>query len=317
MSNWYDETREERIERQKREEAIKRKRITGGIAAGVVVIGGLIFGCMSTTTIDPGYVGVVYSLNGGIQSDVLTQGLQFKAPWHKVRQYSVATEQGYLSADKKEGSEGDDSFSIPTSDGKLVNVDLEYSYHFDVEKVPDTFTMFKGQSGQYIEETFMRGKLKTWAGEVSSKFSVLDIYGEQRTELNAQVYEHVKGKFEDYGIVIDAISFSRIGLDPQTEQAIQERVNAQQSLEKEKVETEKAKQVAERKKIEAQGAAEAALIETKGQAERKEVLAKADALTNELISKSLTPELLQKMEMEARIKHGWVEINGASAIVTK
>ena len=305
---------------KKKKENLKsmNKQLIGGIACGVAIIGGIVLGFMSTTTIDPGYVGVVYSLNGGIQDEVLTQGLQFKAPWHKVCQYSVATEQGYLSADSKEGSEGDDSFGIPTSDGKLVNVDLEYSYHFDLDKVPETFTMFKGQSGKYIEETFMRGKLKTWAGEVSSKFSILDIYGEQRTNLNAQVYEHVKNKFSEYGIVIDSISFSRIGLDSQTEQAIQERVNAQQALEKEKVETQKAKQVAERKKIEAQGEAEAALIATKGQAERKEVLAKADALTNKLISQSLTPELLQKMEMEARLAHGWVEIQGAgSTIVNK
>lgn len=292
-----------------------KKRIIGGIVAGVIVVGGVIGFSASTVSIKPGYVGIVYSLNGGIQGDVLTQGMRGKAPWHKVTQYSVATEQGYLSADEKEGSKGDDSFLIPTADGKTVNVDLEYSYHFDTEMLPVTFAKFKGQSGEQIEETFMRGKLKTWAGEVSSKFSVLDIYGEKRTELNRAVLEHVKTQFEPYGIVIDSISFSRIGLDPQTEAAIQERVNAQQALEKEKVETEKAKQIAERKKVEAQGAADAALIEAQGKAERTKVEADAEAEANRKLAASLTPELLKKMEMEARLAHGWVEIQGAGATI--
>lgn len=280
------------------------KKAIGGTVAGVLLTGGIITGIMSTEKVAPGYVGVVYSLNGGIQGDVLTQGLQFKAPWHKVTQYSVATEQGYLSADTREGSKDDDSFLIPTSDGKTVNVDLEYSYHFDVDSLPETFTRFKGQSGRIIEDTFMRGKLKTWAGEVSSKFSVLDIYGEKRTELNAQVLEYVREQFKPYGIVIDSISFSRIGLDEQTEKAIQERVNSQQQLEKEKIETQKAEEIAKRK-----------IVEAEAEAEVMRVKAQAEAEANNLLSISLDEKILKQMEMEARLKHGWTTISGTSGVI--
>lgn len=299
-----DDDQAEKLERKINQIKSVRRKVIGGIGAGVIVLGGLFTFAACTVNIDPGYAGIVYSLKGGIQGDTLSQGLNTKAPWHKVTSYSVATEQGYLSADSKEGSKGDDSFLIPTSDGKTVNVDLEYSYHFDAEKLPETFTKFKGQNGKQIEETFMRGKLKTWAGEVSSKYSVLDIYGNKRTELNADVYQYVKNKFEQYGIVVDSISFSRIGLDAQTEAAIQERINAQQGLEKEKVETEKAKQIQERKEIEAQTAANVKLIE-----------AQAEADANKKISESMTPELLKKMELEARQKHGWVSVQGAGSVI--
>lgn len=291
------------------------KRMVGAIIAGVLLIVTIAVGIMSTTVIPPGYVGVVYSINGGIQGDVMTQGWHIVAPWYKITKYSVATEQGYMSADEREGSSGDDSFLIPTSDGKTVNVDLEYSYHFDVEKLPVTFTKFKGQSGKDIEHVFMRGKLKTWAGEVSSKFSVLDIYGAERSELNRAVLDHVRAQFDDYGIIIDSIAFSRIGLDAQTEQAIQQRVNAQQALEFEKIETEKALQIAEKRKVEAKGAAEAALIEAKGKAERVKINAEAEAAANRLIASSMTPELLKKMEMEARKDHGWITIQGAGNVI--
>ena len=219
-------------------------------------------GIKSAHKIKPGYVGIVYSLNGGIKDEVLSQGLRFVYPWEKVKQYRVSTEQGYLSKEAKEGSEGDDSFNVPTSDGKTVNVDLEYSYHFDADKLPQTYVRFKGQDGKTIEDTFIRGKLKTWAAEVSSTFSVMDIYGEKRTELNRALSDHINPRFEEYGIVIDAVNFSRIDLDSQTAEAIQARINKQQEVETAKLEAEKAEIDAKTMLTKAQAEADANNIKT-------------------------------------------------------
>lgn len=240
---------------------MKNKTI-GAIILTLVVGVSAICGVKSAHKIKPGYVGIIYSLNGGIKDEVLTQGLRFVLPWEKVKQYSVSTEQGYLSKDQKEGSEGDDSFNVPTSDGKTVNVDLEYSYHFDSEKLPETYVRFKGQDGKTIEETFIRGKLKTWASEVSSTFSVMDIYGEKRTELNKALSDHINPLFEEYGIVIDAVNFSRIDLDSQTAEAIQTRINKQQEVETAKLEAEKATIDAQTKITQAEAEAKANEIKT-------------------------------------------------------
>ncbi len=253
----------------------------GAIATGVVILGAITFGAMALERIKAGYAGIVYNVNGGIEDRTLPQGWHFIAPWKKVTQYSVSTEQAFLSKDARESSKGDDSFGIPTSDGKLLNVDLEFSYRFDVDKLPETFTMFKGQSGQQIENTFIRAKMKSWSGEISSRFTVLEIYGEKRSELNKAVYEYTKQKFNEYGIVIDSVNFSRIGIDDATEKAIQDRVNSQQALEKSKIEAEKAKIDAEKVKIEAQAKADAALIEAQGQAKANAEL--RNSLTKEIV----------------------------------
>lgn len=253
----------------------------GAIATGVVILGAIIFGAMALERIKAGYAGIVYNVNGGIEDRTLPQGWHFIAPWKKVTQYSVSTEQAFLSKDARESSKGDDSFGIPTSDGKLLNVDLEFSYRFDADKLPETFTMFKGQSGQQIENTFIRAKMKSWSGEISSRFTVLEIYGEKRSELNKAVYEYTKQKFNEYGIVIDSVNFSRIGIDDATEKAIQDRVNSQQALEKSKIEAEKAKIDAEKVKIEAQAKADAALIEAQGQAKANAEL--RNSLTKEIV----------------------------------
>ncbi|MGL5315129.1 MAG: SPFH domain-containing protein, partial [Peptostreptococcaceae bacterium] len=191
-------------------------------------IGIIILMTMFLTKIKPGYVGVVYSPNGGIKEQTLKQGWHLVNPFYKITEYTIATEQAYLSKDSKEGSKDDDSFLVPTSDGKVVNVDLEFSYRFEEDSLTALFTRFRGKTGKEIEESFMRGKIKTWASEVSSNFRVIDIFGNKRVQLNSEAYKHIKKEFEIYGIIIESVNFSRIGLDKDTEKAIQDRVNSEQ-----------------------------------------------------------------------------------------
>jgi regulator of protease activity HflC (stomatin/prohibitin superfamily) len=313
MANYYGMSNEERIKAQEAERAARlareqlmKKRIIGGVVAGAVLLGGVTVALKSSETIKPGYVGIVYNLNGGIEKETLGQGLKWFAPWKKVRQYPVSTEQVTMAKSTEEGSDENESFLIPTSDGKTVDVDFDFSYHFNAEELSDTFTTFRGKTHEQIEAEYIKPKMKSYIGEISSQFSVLEIYGEKRGELNAKVLAHVKKKFAEAGIGIDSASFTRIDPDSQTDAAIQKRINAQQALEQEKVEKEKAQIIADKNAIEAQGRANAALIEAQGQAK-----------ANKELEQSITPELLKKMEMDARIKHGWVEISGAGVMIQK
>lgn len=264
----------------------------GSFIAGVVIVGGAGLMMMSTHKINPGYTGIIYSMNGGVEDTTLGQGFHVVSPFKKVIEYPTSVEQGYLSADSKEGSKEDDSFNIPTADGKTVNVDLEYSYYFIAEDLPETFTKFKGQSGSDIENNFMRGKLKTYVGEISSTFSVLDIYGEKRQELNNKILEHVRSKFLEYGIYIETVNISRIGLDAQTEQAIQDKINRQQELETAKIEKEKAQVENEKKTAQIQAEAEQKYIKAQAEAEAILIEAEAQAEANRLLSESINQNLI-------------------------
>lgn len=230
------------------------------IALGLIVgVGGTI---KSAHVIKAGNVGIIYNLYGGIEDKTLTQGLNFVAPWKSVEQYSVSTTQGALSKSSNEGKDKtDESFDVPSSDGKSINVDLEYSYHFDPQTLPKTYTHFQGKDGDTIESTFIRMKLKTWAGEVSSTFSVMDIYGDKRSELNAKLLKHIKENFEEYGIIIDTVNFSRIQPDADTLKVIQNNINARQEVETAKLQQQKAQIEADTKVVQAQ--AEAKVNEAK------------------------------------------------------
>ncbi|EQC1535568.1 prohibitin family protein [Clostridium botulinum] len=257
------------------------KKFLSSLIAGILVVGGVFTLFKSTERIKAGYVGVVYSMNGGVEDKTLGQGWHLISPFKKVVEYSVATEQGFLSKDKKEGSEDDDSFLIQSKDGKNLNVDLEFSYHFDNDKLPKTFTRFKGQKGKVIEQNHIKGRMKAYATEVSSKFSVLDIYGEKRSNLNKELYEYSKKNFEEWGIIIDSVNFTRINVDEQTNKAIQDRVNAQQQLEKQKIELETAKIKAQKDKVDAESKAKVTEIGAKAEADANRL--KQSTLNNTIV----------------------------------
>lgn len=277
--------------------------VKGAVATGVVLVGVLVGGKLFTEKIPAGHVGIIYNMNGGVQNKVLTQGIKPVSPLWKITKYSIATEQGYLTEENTKQSAGDESFIIPTKDGKTVNVDLEFSYSFDVDQLPQTYARFKGRSGAMIEDTFMKPKLKVWTGEVSSNYSVIDVYGEKRAELNKSILEYVRPRFEEYGILIDSVNISRIGLDPQTEKAIQERVNAQQALERERIEKDKASIEAEKKIIQAKGDSDSRLIRAEGEAK-----------SNEKLQMSLTPELVEYKKME-KWDGKLSQVQGGSSII--
>ena len=276
----------------------------GAVIAGIVVFFCIIGAIICSEIIPAGYVGVVYNMNGGIEDETLSQGWHLIAPTKKVSTYSIGIEQSYLTAEDKGDSPKDESFNIPTSDGKTVKVNLEFSYRFDEERVAEIFTEFKGKSGEEVKNTFIKPKVIAWTQEVSARYPVSDIFGDKRTEINAELDIYLKEKFEKYGIIIDTVNFTDISVDAETAEAIQRKVNAQQELEIAQIEAETAKVQAEKDKEVAEIAAETALIK-----------AQAEADANREIASSITPELIQMKEAEARMEHGWITVEGGTPIV--
>ena len=274
------------------------KGIVGAIVVGLLLIIVLASCIVCLEKIPAGYVGVVYNMHGGIEDDVLTQGWKLVAPTKKVTKYSIGLEQSYLTAEDKGDSPKDESFSIPTSDGKTVKVNLEFSYRFDEERVADTFVMFKGKSGEVIKDSFIKPKIVAWTQEVSANYPVTDIFGDKRTAINAELDVYLREKFDQYGIIIDTVNFTDISVDAETAAAIQKKVTAQQELELANIEAQTAKINAEKDKEVAQISAEKAIIEAEAAAEVVRIEAQAEAEANKEIASSLTPELIEKIKYE-------------------
>ena len=285
------------------------KGVIGSIVTGFIILVLLITGLKCAEKVPAGYVGIVYSMNGGISDTVLTQGWHLVSPTKDVTLYSVGIEQSYLTSGEDGDSKNDDSFEVPTSDGKGLTVDLTFTYRYDPDRVTDLFTKFKGQSGKDVRDSFIKPNIIAWTKEITAQYPVTGILGDERANLNIAISEYVHNKFDPYGIIVENVNLINIDADEDTRAAVQRKVTAQQELElaqieqkTAKVQADKDKEVAliaaEQEKEVATINAEKAKIKAEGEAEAVRIRAEAEAEANKKIADSLTSELIEKQRID-------------------
>ena len=124
------------------------------------------------------------------------------------------------------------------------------------------------------------------------------------------ITDYLADKFADYNISISNVSLSNVEVDEDTRKAIDAKIAAQQNAETQAIQNQtnidKAKADAEAKVTAAQGDANA-----------KVIAAQAEADANAKINSSITDQLIRMKEAEARLKHGWVTVQGSDTVVTK
>ena len=293
----------------KKEKRVSKSTVTGILVVVVAVIIASIIAKLSIAVIPAGYVGVQYNMNGGVEGKTLTQGWNFKSPKVHVTNYTVSIEQSYLTSNDKGDSPSDESFSASSKEGKAMQVELAFSYQYDAKTVNKVFTEFRGQSGTEVRDYFIKPNMVSWSKEVLARYAVSDILGDKRADVNTALTEYVANKFDKYYIKISNVSLSNVTVDEETQKAINNKIQAQQNAETQTIKNQtaidKANADATVKKTKAQAEAEAKLIE-----------AQAEAEANKKLNGSITDNLIKMKEAEARLKHGWVTVNGADTVVT-
>ena len=283
-----------------------RKGLIGGILSAVLIIVALLGAVMCLERIPTGYVGVVYSMSGGVQDELLTQGWHLVSPTKKVKEFTVGNEQLVLSKDERDGSEGDDSFAVATADNANISISFQMSYRYDSAKVIDTYKNFKGMNGEDIVNTRVRTVLKAKVSEITTDYSMMDLYSDNRNAINSKLTDFLNQELhEQFGIEVIDASIIDVHPDAQLQQTIADRVTALQKKQQAEAEQETIKVQNETK-----------LMQARAEAEAKQIAAEAEAKANRVIAESITENLLKKMEMEARQEHGWVEVQGSSVVTT-
>ncbi len=279
-----------------------------GLVVGLGVVIGLacgFFTVKSLEKIDTGKVGVVYSMKGGVKDETLGQGFHFINPFLKVKEFTIGNEQLILSKDKREGSKGDDSFKVATSDDASISISFQMSYRYKPEEVVNTYKKFKGMSGEDIVNQRVETVLKSKISEVTTDYSMMQIYSGDRSEINNKITEYLNEEFgKSFGIEVMDASIIDVHPDKKLKESIDARVKALQEKQQAEAEQEKIKVQKETEKMQAEADAQIAI--TKAQAE---------AESNRLKSESITDELIRMKEAEAHMQHGFVTVQGANTVV--
>lgn len=258
-----------------------------GVAVLVLIIGAFVF----VERVPEGQVAVVYSPSEGAKK-VLNPGWHLVGLFEKTQQYPTR-----ITIVK-------DKVTVTTKDGKSISMPASYEMKVDRGKVLEIFKELGSQNVEQIQEGYLYQRLFRASRAVVADYSVLDIYGTKTTEASMKITKRMAEDSSELGFIITNTVLGTPELDEDTEHAINARVKSAQENELKKQELENEKLEAEKKKVVAEGEKQKKLIE-----------AQAEKEANELLSKSITPEILKMEELKARQVHGWITIQGGTPLV--
>lgn len=235
----------------------------------------LIPGCI--TRVPANSVGIKYSAFTGTSENTIPEGIHTKNIFDKV--YTISTEVQTV---------GVDEMTSQTKDAQYVTSKLDVKYKVNQANAYMVFKQFrtlKNLSEQMIAPTVQR-VLEL----VTVKYNVIDILGEERGSVYQELERSLSEEFDKYGIQFCSVSIVDMDAGEAIENAITAEAVAKKAVETAEQELRKTQTEAKQKSVQAQADQDAARI----QAETKIIQAEAEKKSNDLITSSLTKELLDR-----------------------
>lgn len=229
------------------------------------------------------------------------------SPMKKVKSFPVSQQQIVFSNNPEDynAKEHADWHIDAPANGGMVGINLTVNYNFIPDEVVSLFERFNGMDGETIVENRVQNSIIAYVKEVTPQFSVMDIYSDAKSEVNQAITEYLDEKLSsEYGIHVS----SALVIDVQLDDALREKIAA-------KEEAKQDAEIAELNKQTAIAQAETDKTIAESEAAIKVIEAQAEADSNRIISESITPELIQMTEAEARKEHGWVTVQGADTVI--
>lgn len=202
-------------------------------------------------TIDEGTMGVKYQFGKLVQTDI-TPGLHMKVPFVQSVQRIDTTEQLYEA-----------DINAYTKDTQTVeNLKLKLNYYYDRSKVdnlirtigikniqaklviPQLLTIVKNEMGQYRAEELVQN----------------------RANLSKVIEEKMAEILKEYGLVVSAFALENIDFENNFEEAVRQKVIAEQDALKAQNKTKEKEELAKQTVIEAQAQADAVKVKSDAEA---------------------------------------------------
>jgi regulator of protease activity HflC (stomatin/prohibitin superfamily) len=194
---------------------------------------------------------------------------------------SVATAEGDV--------QGDDSIRARTRDGQEVNVDASVIYSIDPNKVIQMHIEWQDRYQDNVVRPLARGIIR----DTASQYGIEEIVSSKRAELEQVITDEMIIKLAENNLVLVDFILRDLHFTDEYAAAVEQKQIAEQNALQAQFVVEQKRQEAEQARQTAQGQADAAVIAAQGEAEAILVKARAQAEANDVLSKSLTPELLQ------------------------
>jgi regulator of protease activity HflC (stomatin/prohibitin superfamily) len=217
-------------------------------------------------TVPAAYVATVYDpLRGGVQPTELPEGFHFVLPWWKTELWRVQTQEYTMSAIRSEGAViGDDSIHCQTNEGLGLNLDVTVLFHIDPK---DAHALWQ-KVGEDYQRVLVRPYARNVIRMVVAKYSVVDVYGPKRQQIEQEITESMRQAFAEKGIALESVLLRNVEFaNPEFAQAITEKQVAEQQIRTEEQNLRRAQ--IEKQTMIAQAKGEAEAIQRRGETLRQ------------------------------------------------
>lgn len=222
---------------------------------------GLVIAIPAFFTIVPANtVGIIYSpFSGGVQQDVLSEGVQTKGPFDTV--HVISTEVQTNTIDNLHGQ---------TKDSQYLTIAIDVKYRVDPAKAVDVFQKFRTVAN--INSTLVKPSAQRAIDAAMVNYNIIEILGDQRSHVYMEIEDFLTTRFEENGLHLHSITFLDTDGGDEIEQAIRAEAVAKKAVE-----------TAVQKRTQAEVDAETRIIQATAEAEEKKILAAAIAENPEVL----------------------------------
>jgi regulator of protease activity HflC (stomatin/prohibitin superfamily) len=252
-----------------------------GLIAGLVVV--LILLPTTVTYVNPGYVGIViHRAGGGVDKIPLGPGLHMRNPLTTgIEEYPVFMQTLVLTKATTEGSQLNDEINVNSKEGQPISLDVSMSFELDPDKAPNLYTTFR-RDIQMIQHGYVKQSIRQALQEVIGNEEIAAVIGPKKAEAVNQTTALLSQRLAQYGIIVKQFTINELRAPPAVIEAINQKNVMQQQALTSQNELQKNTFQAQGDSIKAAGHAKAILAE-----------AEAQAKANELLSRSITMNLVQ------------------------
>ncbi len=257
-----------------------RRKITLLVVIGVagLVVLWLITSCYRIVT--PGHVGIVVKQSGtdrGVQDFPVQSGRVWFNPINEVvLTYPTYVQRAIWTSSTQEGLPVNDENSFQSSEGLRFSADVNVSYQLTAAQVPKFYVKFRSDDLAAFTHGFFRDAVRN-AFRVSTAYRAEEVNGAKQTELIDRVLEQLRLAMQPYGVDVLQLGFATPPRPPQSvKEAIESKIAATQLAER--AENEKRQAIAE--------------------AAKSVEIARGQAQANDLLTRSLSPQLMQWKQLE-------------------
>ena len=245
----------------------------GAVFLGLIL---LILGC-SITFVPTGYIGI-RTAYGQISGSPVSTGIHFHVPFvENIHKMNCKQQEMVFDKDK--------IWSETSERTEVYAENIVVDYQINAEYGAWIWSNIEEWDTNLVKRTSVESGLKA----AFKQYNDTDVTDRSKIEKTAKEYiqKSLNTKYNNQVVTVISVTISNINFSDTYNDAIEKKAQAKLSAEAQAYENQKtidqAKAEAEKQRIEAEGKAEAKVIE-----------AEAEAKANEKISKSITPEVLQR-----------------------